>query len=223
MAIQNHGGPSAPDMAGELLKWSQEHLRELPWRSTQDAFAVLVAELMLRRTRAEQVVPVFQQFMELFPDAFCLASAADADVERTVRSLGLSWRTPAFKQVARAVVERHGGRVPDSYQALIELPGVGDYVAAAVLVFAFGQQWLISDTNTARVACRYFGYPYGPESRRNAQVRKATELLVDPRNPAKSAGALLDFATFVCRARTPRCDQCPFHSSCEYANKQEAA
>ena len=198
-------------------------MRELPWRSTNDAFAVLVAGLMLRRTRAEQVVPIFRRFMELFPDPFSLANASDAEVERTVRSLGLSWRTPAFKQMARALVERHGGRVPDSYDGLIELPGVGDYVAAAVLVFAFGQQRLISDTNTARVACRYFGYAYGPESRRNAQVRKATELLVDPLDPAKSAGALLDFATFVCRARAPRCDECPFHSGCDYANKQEAA
>lgn len=169
---------------------------------------------MLRRTRAEQVAPVFTRFMARFPDARSLSGATEGKVEDIVRPLGLAWRVPAFRLMARALVERHGGNVPADRDQLLALPGVGDYVAAAVLALAFDLPAMLVDTNTVRVAGRYYGFHYHAESRRNRQVRDQVARLFDPTQPRTSARAVLDFASMVCRARLPLCGACPVLEHC---------
>lgn len=186
---------------------------------SRDPYAILMSEIMLRRTKAEQVAPVFSRFLQRFPDAAALANAEDEDIEEIVRPLGLSWRTPAFKRVAQSLVSDHRAVVPDNYDELLGLAGVGDYVAAAVEIFGFGQSRILSDTNTARVACRLFGLSYGPESRRKEEVRARISDLLDQDKPADSARALLDFASAICRARKPLCHACPLAAVCAYRTR----
>jgi A/G-specific adenine glycosylase len=201
-----------------VIKWSRANPRGLPWRDAKrSAYAVLIAELMLRRTRAAQVAPVFRRFIADFPTVRSLASARSDAVNRVVASLGLHWRSSAFIAVARELTARHGGQVPSDHASLLHLPGVGDYVASAVRALAFDLGAILVDTNTVRVAARYFGFHYGPETRRDPSARARIALLHDPRWPRASAQALLDFAASICRARDPRCAVCPVRTMCRYA------
>ncbi|MDQ6659592.1 MAG: DNA glycosylase, partial [Chloroflexota bacterium] len=139
---------SAYQFQAHLRAWGLENERFFPWRRTQDPFHILIAELMLRRTQARQVVPVYQQFVTQYPDVQMQARAPPEEVARLLFPLGLAWRVPAFQQVAQAIVMEHDGQVPRHYETLLTLPGVGDYVASAVCSFAFRQPFPIIDTNT---------------------------------------------------------------------------
>ncbi len=208
--------PAALMFRDRLRCWVASCARTLPWRNATP-FGILIAEVMLRRTRAEQVAPVFHRFLARYPDAVALAAAPDEEITEVVRPLGLEWRVPAFKQLAQALIARHGGQVPVEMEQLLALPGVGDYIANAVRVFAFDRPSALIDTNTVRVAARYFGFPYHADSRRNRGVRARVEPLLDQQRPRESARTLLDFAALVCNARQPKCSTCPVADSCVYA------
>ena len=115
----------ASELHRSLIPWGKENSRSFPWRHTGDPFAVLMAEMMLRRTQARQVVGVYASFIQRFPNARALAVASPEEVERSLYSLGLAWRVPAFQRLARVLVEEYKGGVPTSYEALVALPGVG--------------------------------------------------------------------------------------------------
>src|SRR5258708_239436 len=115
-----------------LRAWDAQQRRSFPWRTTNNPFHIMMAELMLRRTQARQVVTVYRAFIEHYPDPSALATAPADEVARSLFSLGLAWRVPAFQQVASVLVERYHGTVPSSYEELLALPGIGDYVASAL-------------------------------------------------------------------------------------------
>lgn len=207
---------------GRLRKWAPTNLRQFPWRRTADPYAILVAELMLRRTRAAQVTPVLERFLRRYPDVTSLAHAHSSDVEGLVQSLGLRWRMPAFIAMAQRIKADFIGSVPQDRAMLLSLPGVGPYVADAVRCFAFGESVAIVDTNTARVAGRYFGLPVTPESRRNRKVIGAVSALLDPKRPRISNLAMLDFAATICRAGRPNCHACPVTSQCSWYETRRA-
>lgn len=197
-----------------LIIWGQEHFRRFPWRITDNPFHILIAELMLRRTQARQVIPVYQQFVAQYPDAQTLAVAPPEEVEQILFPLGLTWRVPAFQQMARVLVAEHDGQIPGDYEILLTLPGVGDYVASAVCSFAFGQAIPIIDTNTVRVAGRLFGVATHAESRRRQPIRQLLKALHDEHNPRTYNYHLLDLAALICIPAHPRCDICPLLQLC---------
>ncbi len=197
-----------------LRAWDAQQRRVFPWRLTGNPFHIMMAELMLRRTQARQVVSIYNTFVAKYPDAAALAIAAEEEVTQILFSLGLAWRVPAFQQIARLLVEEYNGQVPSSYDALIALPGVGDYVASAVCCFAFGQAISIVDTNTVRIAGRLFGIPTHAESRRRKPIRTLLEGLLDRKNPRAYNYAMLDLAAIVCTPFNPQCVQCPLVTCC---------
>src|SRR5215813_9280506 len=136
----------------QLVAWSAQHGRSFPWRSSSNPYRLLIAEMMLRRTQARQVVPVYEEFLRHYPTPQALASATGAEVERLLRPLGLSWRIPAFRQMAQRVVTEYQGVIPHDREALLSLAGVGEYVADAVRCFAYHEPVALMDTNTVRVA-----------------------------------------------------------------------
>lgn len=176
--------------------------------------------MMLRRTNALQVVPVYLEAIRRYPDPKALAFAPSEEVVRVLRPLGLAWRAENIRKMAEVLVERFNGHVPNSYKELNELPGVGDYVASAVLCFAFDEPVSIIDTNTVRVAGRYFGFETHPESRRRKPVREAIVAVTSQTNTRSFNMAFLDFASLVCRAADPRCSICPVRSCCVIGQKQ---
>lgn len=212
---------SAAWFRAHLTEWFPANRRRFPWRDADDAFHLLLAELMLRRTQAVQVVPVYATFIARFPDPHALATASEAEVAVALRPLGLSWRVPAFRQLAAILVDQHNGRVPHDRVDLLALPGAGEYVASAVRSVAFSIHDPIYDTNTVRVAGRYFGFPTQAESRRRRHVQRAIDRLFSPECPRESTFALLDFAALVCRAARPRCEACPMSAACAFARASD--
>lgn len=197
-----------------LCTWDAQYRRAFPWRTTDNPFHIMMAELMLRRTQARQVVNVYNQFVVKYPDAEALAQASEKEVAQVLFSLGLAWRVPAFQQIARLLVEHYHRLVPASYQALTALPGVGDYVASAVCCFAFEQPLSIIDTNTVRIAGRLFHLPTHAESRRRKPIRTLLEELLDRQNPRAYNYAMLDLAALICVPSNPQCTQCPLLPCC---------
>ncbi len=152
--IQINGGLlSVHRFHAHLRAWGVEHQRIFPWRTTDNPFHILIAELMLRRTQARQVVPVYNQFIARYPDAQTLAGALPEEVARVLFPLGLAWRVPAFQQMARVLVAEHDGQVPTGYETLLALPGIGDYVASTVCSFALGRPFRLS----TRIRCVWPG------------------------------------------------------------------
>lgn len=211
--INNHAFP-VELFHQNLRDWDSQNRRSFPWRTTTNPFHIMIAELMLRRTQARQVVPVYKSFIEHYPDPSTLAAAFTDEVSQSLFSLGLAWRTPAFQQVAHRLVEQYNGKVPSSYDELLTLPGIGDYVASAVCCFAFGQSIIIVDTNTVRIAGRLFGLPTHEESRRRKPIRLLLQSLLDEQQPQTYNYAMLDLAALVCTPTEPKCITCPLKSYC---------
>jgi A/G-specific adenine glycosylase len=197
-----------------LRAWDAKYRRIYPWRTTDNPFHIMMAEMMLRRTQARQVVKTYENFIAKYPDACALAMAPAEAVAHSLFSLGLVWRVPAFQQIARALVAQYEGMVPSSYEALVALPGIGDYVASAVCCFAFNQAIIIVDTNTVRVAGRLFGVPTHAESRRRKPIRALLQALLDAENPKSYNYAMLDLAALLCTPANPNCSVCPLLSYC---------
>jgi A/G-specific adenine glycosylase len=168
-----------------LLAWYRTNGRDLPWRRTDDPYAILVSEVMLQQTQASRVAPRFLAWLERWPTADALAAAPLGDVIREWQGLGYNRRAVNLHRAARTVAA-HGW--PDD---LTELPGVGRYTADAVGRFAFDRDILPEDVNVRRVVERTGG-DFGPEA----------------------AHALMDLGATICIARVPRCDACPVSSKC---------
>ena len=197
-----------------LLHWHPSNFRKFPWRHTDNPYHILIAELMLRRTRADQVVPVYDEFIRKYPTPRVLDCADHLQVAEIVFPLGLAWRVPAFKDVVRELGEKHDYQVPATREDLIALPGVGDYVAGAVLSMAFGKREWIVDTNVARVFKRHFSLVTIKEARRDKQIIHLAKEFADTSRVRDANLAILDFAAIVCKASNPECGDCPLNRTC---------
>lgn len=200
-----------------LILWGHDNFRPFPWRETDDPYKILVAEVMLHRTKAPQVLPVYRYFMQRFPTIEKLDGATRDDLHATLYSLGLRQRVDMFHDMAVAIVERFDGRIPAEKGALLSLPGVSDYIAGALRCFALNEPEPLIDTNTIRVIGRVFGLKITDSSRRNRLYRDLITALVDPNEPRTYNYALLDLANLVCtKVRPPKCFECPVQRYCLY-------
>ena len=194
-----------------LLHWHRKHRRSYPWRASDlSPWHVLMAEMCLHRTRADQVAPVFGALLRIAPTPEAMVERSD-DALDAMRSLGLRWRAENVIDVARSLCELFDGEVPDEDFELRMLPGVGDYVAQAVLCFGFGRRAVLLDTNTMRIVSRL----HGRDADRRWQLRLDLHRLAGARGPdAEFNYALLDLGALVCRAGTPHCERCPLRERC---------
>jgi A/G-specific adenine glycosylase len=199
-----------------LLLWGRENIKRYPWRFTDDPYRVLVSEIMLQRTRADQVVPIYSRFLQFYPEVQALAQADEGELKELLRPLGLGWRVEKLRAAAVKIVQEHGGIVPRTKKELLSLPGVGQYIAGAILCFAYGMPEVLVDTNTVRITGRLFGLSVTESSRRSPEFRRLLELLLDRNDPRTFNYALLDFGSDVCRARRPICTGCPLSDLCSF-------
>jgi A/G-specific adenine glycosylase len=199
-----------------LIAWGKEHFRPFPWRSTEDPYHILIAEVMLHRTRAIQVVPVYSRFIERYPDIFTLSGANRRELHENLSSLGLRWRIDLLQQMAVSLMTMFGREVPREKNELVSLPGVNDYIASAVRCFAWNLPEALIDTNTVRIAGRLCGLEVKESSRRNRQFREILQAMVDPERPREYNYALLDLANQVCAKRKPGCEECPVFGYCKH-------
>lgn len=188
--------------------------QEFPWRNDGDPFRVMLAEMMLVRTRADLVAPVYRELVHRWPEVAALAAASDEDVEAVLLPLGLPQRIPFFRKAAQHLLDTYGGAVPADRKQLERIPGVGRYTAEAVLAFAYGQAIVPVDVNVLRWAARVTGRPMSHATKGSAELRSVLADLAPL--GGRKAYKLLDFTRLVCRARKPRCGECPVRDLCEY-------
>jgi DNA (cytosine-5)-methyltransferase 1 len=193
-----------------LLRWHAENSRSYPWRGQGSPWQVLMAEMCLHRTRAEQVRPVYEALLRLAPTPAAMVARAD-EARVAMRSLGLRWRADNIVEVAHVLQKDHAGQVPTSEVGLLSLPGVGDYVANAVLCFGLGRRAVLLDTNTERIVGRVRG---GPPPLRWQLRLDLYQLAGAEGADAEFNYALLDLGALLCRAGAPKCEHCPVRLRC---------
>jgi A/G-specific adenine glycosylase len=204
-----------------ILAWYKHNRRDFPWRNTTDPFRILLSEVLLRKTTARQVAKLYESFVQKYPTPSSLLDAPLQDLMCDLRSLGIyRVRAMQLKSIAKALVQKFGGHVPNSRDALHALPGVSDYIANAVLCLAYGVNAPFLDTNSARVLQRVFGISAnGKLPQEDPRVWRLAARLI-PHGRARDFNlALLDLGALLCTARKPLCGRCPLFRLCDYAKK----
>ncbi|MFN3669884.1 MAG: A/G-specific adenine glycosylase [Brevundimonas sp.] len=214
--------PSVPtdvsDLRAALLDWYDVHGRTLAWRAAPgtaapDPYRVWLSEVMLQQTTTAHATPYFQAFTARWPTVRDLAAAADSDVMAAWAGLGYYARARNLLACARAVAGEHGGVFPDTEAALLALPGVGAYTAAAVAAIAFDRPANVVDGNVERVMARLFAVET-PLPAAKPELRRLAGSLVAEHRPGDWAQALMDLGATVCRPGKPLCMLCPLTSWC---------
>lgn len=216
------------DLHDPVIDWYRIHERPLPWRAPGTTpWGVLVSEVMAQQTPVARVAPFWVEWMRRWPRPADLAAALAADVLRAWGSLGYPRRALRLQQAAVALRDGHGGQVPTTVEQLRALPGVGEYTAAAVAVFALGQRHPVLDTNVRRVLARVVGGVAGPAPALSAAERAlATSLLPPDRHRCRTwSVGVMELGALVCTARAPDCPSCPLRTRCRWlaGGRPEAA
>jgi A/G-specific adenine glycosylase len=204
------------DVHHRLPSWYAAEQRELPWRTTNDPYAILVSEMMLQQTQVDRVLPKYQQFLATFPTLAALAAAPTADVISAWVPLGYNMRAVRLQSIARQVIAEYDGHIPDSIEGLLKLKGIGRYTAGAIACFAYSKQVATVDTNIRRVLHRIFlGLEYPAPKLNNSQVLTLAEQVLPPGEAYNWNQALMDLGATICSANNPQCTRCPVQENCK--------
>ncbi|AKV54987.1 A/G-specific adenine glycosylase [Bifidobacterium actinocoloniiforme DSM 22766] len=202
-----------------LAAWWEGNARDLPWRFGRTTpWGILVSEVMSQQTQMSRVVPYWVEWMRAWPTPEALAAASGAEVITAWGRLGYPRRALRLQACAKTVVEEYGGKLPQDYETLLTLPGVGDYTASAVVSFAYGKRIAVIDTNIRRVLGRVFA---GKESRGGAASADERTLAQRalPEDDAESVvwnQSVMELGATVCAAKSPACEECPLNGICAF-------
>lgn len=203
--------PKNSVIRGRLLRWFSIHRRDLPWRRTNDPYAILVSEVMLQQTQVDRVIPKYRAWLKTFPTVQSLARAPLRKVLKLWSGLGYNSRGKRLRDLAQVVVKEHHGKIPTAVHELEKLPGIGPYTARAVASFAFGQDEPVIDTNVRRVVSRIFFGLRGPAEK---SLKRTVRSLAPTGATHDWNAALMDFGALVCQSRQPKCATCPVQQYC---------
>lgn len=215
------------DAAGEfrdaLGNWFSAEGKDFPWRRIRDPYAVLVSEMMLQQTRVATVLGkgYYTRFLGEFPDVAALAAADDTRLLKAWEGLGYYRRARMLRDTAVAVIAEHGGIFPEDESALLALPGVGPYTAAALLSFSFGKPSALVDGNVSRVLSRLMDDASPIDLPKTLKRHRDWALaLCDPANPRRHHYAMMELGQTICRPGVPRCEACPVARFCKTSAPQ---
>jgi len=206
-----------------LLEWWNKNKRDFPWRHTKDPYSILTAEMLLRKTTAQQVERIYAKFLNKYPTPASLAEADEDELKKLLKPLGMEHRrAELFKKLGQTIKESYNNGIPKDTQKLLELPGVGRYAANAVLCFACSKDVPLLDANFIRIIKRIFGIKsQKPRARDDNKMWEFAESLI-PQGKCRCFNlAILDFAALICTARKPKCSECPVRSICIYHSGEE--
>ncbi|WP_406308120.1 A/G-specific adenine glycosylase [Streptomyces griseoaurantiacus] len=207
------------NLHGPVIAWFEAHARDLPWRRPDAGpWGVMVSEFMLQQTPVSRVLPVYEQWLARWPRPADLAKEAPGEAVRAWGRLGYPRRALRLHGAAVAITERHGGDVPTDHAQLLALPGIGEYTAAAVASFAYGQRHAVLDTNVRRVLARAVtGVQYPPNATTAAERKLARALLPEDKHTASRwAAASMELGALVCTAKNESCHRCPIADRCAW-------
>jgi A/G-specific adenine glycosylase len=198
-----------------LSAWYDRHARKLPWRETSDPYRIWISEIMLQQTQVDTVIPYYHRFLENFPDVETLAKAPLEDVLKAWENLGYYSRARHLHDAAKIVISDFGGRIPDTFESIRKLPGIGPYSAGAVLSIAYGLSYPAVDGNIRRILCRLFAIQkFVDDAREQKELFALAASLVPAKNPGNFNQALMDLGAGICKPKNPACPDCPIAPIC---------
>lgn len=210
--------PTRVQLRQQLLGWYGQQGRSLPWRDTQDPYAIWVSEVMLQQTQVSTVLPYYHRWLQALPSVSDLAAAPRAQVLKLWEGLGYYRRAIHLHEAAQQVVQQHQGQIPETLEDWLALPGIGRTTAGGILSAAFNQPQPILDGNVKRVLARLVALPQ-PPARALPHLWHLSETLLDPDQPRDFNQALMDLGATVCRRPSPDCSRCPWQSHCKAYNQ----
>jgi A/G-specific adenine glycosylase len=199
----------------EITSWFKKNKRDLPWRKT-DAWGVLVSEFMLQQTPVNRVLPVYKAWMKRWPTAASLAKATPAEVITAWGRLGYPRRALRLHECAKEITHNFKGKIPESQAELRELPGIGEYTAAAITAFAFEKRSLVLDINIRRLFARLFDGVETPTQSATKVEKSRYEELIPKKDPHLWAAATMELGAVICTSQSPKCGICPVASVCTW-------
>jgi len=198
-----------------LLAWYGAHKRQMNWRDSANPYHIWISEIMLQQTRVEQMGAYFDRFIAAFPTVEALAAASTDEVLKVWEGLGYYARARNMHRAAQRVVDELGGRIPDTYEGLIDLPGIGEYTAAAVASIAFDRDHPVLDGNATRVLCRLLRIAGDPKKAAvKAELIAAGETLLARGVAGDFNQAMMELGARICTPRNPHCANCPVEELC---------
>jgi A/G-specific adenine glycosylase len=203
--------PSARLLRSRLLKWFDQNQRKMPWRNTKNPYRIWLSEIMLQQTRVTAVIPYYRRFLRHYPTVQKLARARS--ILKHWAGLGYYSRARNLHKAAKVIVKEYGGRFPRKLEDALQLPGVGDYTARAVLSIAYGQRLAVVDGNVARVLIRLHRIQKADPADRSA-LQPLADNLLSPSRPGDFNQAMMELGSTVCLPRRPRCEECPLENLC---------
>ena len=208
----------------QLLLWHQTHHRPMPWKGERDPYKIWLSEIILQQTRVQQGTAYYQKLLAAYPDIHQLADAPEDELLKHWEGLGYYSRARNLHATARYIARECGGRFPDTYEAIRQLKGVGDYTAAAIASFAYELPHAVLDGNVYRILARFFGLetPIDSPAARKEFAELAAALL-DSSRPGAYNQAIMDFGATACVPKSPACGICPLRTQCEALRSDRVA
>jgi len=210
------------EFVSKLMDWGGKNRRDFAWRRTEDPYSVFVAESLVQRTKASQVEPIYLKFLQKWPDIKSLSKATQRDLKSVIGTLGLEYRVRRIQAIAQQLMNLFGGSIPNKLAELKRLygKGFGDYIAHAVLCFAFRQDVPVVDKNVERILKRVFSIETRRDGHRDRKLWTFAAGLV-PEGRAKDYNwSLLDFGALLCTPKNPKCPTCPVLEICDFGTER---
>ena len=198
-----------------LLAWFGREARQLPWRSKPTPYRVWVSEIMLQQTQVATVLPYYARFLKAFPSVKALAAADEQDLLNHWEGLGYYRRARSMHAAAKKIVAEHGGKFPETFDEVLDLPGIGRYTAGAVLSISRDQRLPILEGNTQRVFSRWISMRSPPmDSQPNRLLWEIAETMLPRKEPGNFNQAAMELGALICTPKNPNCNQCPVRRHC---------
>lgn len=199
------------ELRKRVIKWEKENWMPYPWRVDRTPYKVLIAELLLKRTTRQAVAREFPKFIQRFPDFNSIYNAPMEEVEEAFKHLGLyKQRARQLKQLAEVIIRTYKGKIPDRWEDLVSLPGVGVYLAGAVLSFGYGKKAPVLDSNVIRLLSQLAGIKV---KKYEEYLKLLWKLVPDEEHDYFNYG-MIDLGALVCHYKQPRCGSCPLKDFC---------
>jgi len=208
----------------KILNWYDLNKRSLPWRKNvsphKKQYYTLVSEFMLQQTQVVTVIPYFNRFIKEAPNLKSLAKINNKKLIKLWEGLGYYSRVRNLKKTAQTVIKNFQGKLPNNFEDLISLPGVGNYTASAILAIAFNKPYIPLDGNIERVLKRYLYLKKEKDIQKDSLAKKKLIFGISPRS-SDYAQALMELGALICKPINPLCNQCPISSNCKSLQKKD--
>ena len=208
----------------KILNWYDLNKRSLPWRKnvsqSKKHYYTLVSEFMLQQTQVVTVIPYFDRFINKIPNLKKLSTIQDNELIKLWEGLGYYSRARNLKKTAKIIISKHHGKIPNNYEDLISLPGIGNYTANAILAIAFNKSYIPLDGNIERVLKRYLHLKKDNEIQKNNLIKKKSIFGISSR-ASDYAQALMELGAMICKPKNPECSKCPISKNCKSYKKKD--